>query len=192
MSVGSGNGLSPIRRQAITWTKAVPVHWRIYAALGGDELMKCPSYEMLILLWWEIRMHIRCHQCFLCILVSVAIDFIYDVGPLSKRIFFNIYPCWGTSQISKQYNNLNYHSFGSNASWCLRVRCLIGCLNKCCRLGFKIYFCCSSLGPKKTRAVRMSQSWSNSYIQCDAFITWSILQNSHIIHPYMYQKTRPS
>ena len=113
-------------------------------------------------------------------------------GTNFKKDFFNIYPCWGTSQISKQYNNLNYHSFGSNASWCLRVRCLIGCLNKCCRLGFKIYFWCSSLGPKKTRAVRMSQSWSNSYIQCDAFITWSILQNSHNIHAYMYQKTRPS
>ena len=27
-------------RQAITWTNAGPVHWRIYAALGGDELMK--------------------------------------------------------------------------------------------------------------------------------------------------------
>ena len=25
-------------RQAITWTKADPVQWRIYAALGGDEL----------------------------------------------------------------------------------------------------------------------------------------------------------
>ena len=25
-----GNGLSPVRRQAITWTDADPVHWRIY------------------------------------------------------------------------------------------------------------------------------------------------------------------
>ena len=24
--------------KAITWTNADPVHWRIYAALGGDEL----------------------------------------------------------------------------------------------------------------------------------------------------------
>ena len=26
-------------RQAITWTNDDPVQWRIYAALGGDELM---------------------------------------------------------------------------------------------------------------------------------------------------------
>ena len=25
-------------RQAITWTNADPVYWRIYAALGGDDL----------------------------------------------------------------------------------------------------------------------------------------------------------
>ena len=30
--------MSPVRRQAITWINADPVHWRIYAALGGDEL----------------------------------------------------------------------------------------------------------------------------------------------------------
>ena len=28
----------PNRRQAIIWTNADPVHWRIYAALGRDEL----------------------------------------------------------------------------------------------------------------------------------------------------------
>ena len=26
------------RRQAIIWTKAHPIHWHIYVALGGDEL----------------------------------------------------------------------------------------------------------------------------------------------------------
>ena len=33
-------------RQAITWTNAEPVHRRIYAALGGDELtvFLLPSY----------------------------------------------------------------------------------------------------------------------------------------------------
>ena len=30
------------RRQAITWTHDGPVHWRIYAALGGDELIVKP------------------------------------------------------------------------------------------------------------------------------------------------------
>ena len=38
--IGSDNGLAPIRRQVIIWTNVDPVHWRIYAALGGDELIK--------------------------------------------------------------------------------------------------------------------------------------------------------
>ena len=28
-------------RQAIIWTNADPIHWHIYAALGGDELIAC-------------------------------------------------------------------------------------------------------------------------------------------------------
>ena len=39
VSIGSDNGLAPSRRQAIIWTNVDPVHWRIYAALGGDELI---------------------------------------------------------------------------------------------------------------------------------------------------------
>ena len=35
LKLGSGNGLAPNRRQAIIWTTADPVHWCIYAALGG-------------------------------------------------------------------------------------------------------------------------------------------------------------
>ena len=30
--------LASNRRQAIIWTNANPIYWRIYAALGGDEL----------------------------------------------------------------------------------------------------------------------------------------------------------
>ena len=37
-SIGSGNGLMPNGRQAITWTYADPVHCCVYAALGVDEL----------------------------------------------------------------------------------------------------------------------------------------------------------
>ena len=37
-SIASDNGLTPIRRQAIIWTNADPALWRMYAALGGDEL----------------------------------------------------------------------------------------------------------------------------------------------------------
>ena len=37
-STGSDNGLVPNRRQAVIWTNADLIRWRIYAALGGDEL----------------------------------------------------------------------------------------------------------------------------------------------------------
>ena len=37
-STGSDNGLVPNRRQAIFWTNADLIHWRIYAALGGGYL----------------------------------------------------------------------------------------------------------------------------------------------------------
>ena len=37
-SIGLDNGLAPNRRQAVIWTNADPIHWRIYLALGGEEL----------------------------------------------------------------------------------------------------------------------------------------------------------
>ena len=36
--MGLDNGLAPNRRQVIIWTNVHPIHWCIYAALGGDEL----------------------------------------------------------------------------------------------------------------------------------------------------------
>ena len=45
----SGNGLAPNRRQAITCTNADPVHWSIYAALGGDKL----TLVLLQALYWQ-------------------------------------------------------------------------------------------------------------------------------------------
>ena len=38
LCIGLDNGSAPNRRQAIIWTKADPIYWRIYAALRGDEL----------------------------------------------------------------------------------------------------------------------------------------------------------
>ena len=37
--IGCDNGLAPNRWQAIIWTNTVPIHWRIYAALGRGEFM---------------------------------------------------------------------------------------------------------------------------------------------------------
>ena len=53
---GSGNGLAPNRRQAITWTNDDPVQWRIYAALEGDGLT-----------WYKLKgamKHIKHHKIF--------------------------------------------------------------------------------------------------------------------------------
>ena len=36
-SIGLDNALAPNRRQAIIWTNADPINWRIYAVLWGDE-----------------------------------------------------------------------------------------------------------------------------------------------------------
>ena len=46
--IGLYNGLSPNRRQAIIWTNANPIHWRIYAALTGDELTACCSKVLIL------------------------------------------------------------------------------------------------------------------------------------------------
>ena len=43
-SISPGNGLAPHMRQGISWTNADPVHWRIYVALGGDELVREVGY----------------------------------------------------------------------------------------------------------------------------------------------------
>ena len=48
--MGLDNGLAPYRRQAIIWTNADPIHWRIYAPLGGDELTgKLYNYQINIM-----------------------------------------------------------------------------------------------------------------------------------------------
>ena len=37
-SIGFGNGLALNRWQAVIWNNGDPIHWHIFAALGGDEL----------------------------------------------------------------------------------------------------------------------------------------------------------
>ena len=45
--IGSDNGLAPSRRQTIIWTNADPVHRRIFAALGRDELTVNESWPIV-------------------------------------------------------------------------------------------------------------------------------------------------
>ena len=46
------------RRQAIIWTNADSIHWRIYAALGEDELTKFPESIMHYILYFVTLKHI--------------------------------------------------------------------------------------------------------------------------------------
>ena len=66
--IGSGNGVMLNRRQTITWSNTTPVHWCIYSAPGGDELLKYCMWKMaayvsfyfhLISVWYPL---LRTHQ----------------------------------------------------------------------------------------------------------------------------------
>ena len=48
-SIGLDNGFAPNRRQAIIWTNADPINWRIYATLGGDELTQYERQHFLFI-----------------------------------------------------------------------------------------------------------------------------------------------
>ena len=52
------------RRQAIIWTNADPINWRMYVALGGDELM-CWRYQSLVLRHWCGDLIKVCNVCVL-------------------------------------------------------------------------------------------------------------------------------
>ena len=47
-SIGLGNSLALNRCQAIIWINADPIHRRIYAALGGDELRHLHLYTEIL------------------------------------------------------------------------------------------------------------------------------------------------
>ena len=55
--VGLDEGLAPNRRQGIIWTNSDPIHWRICATLGGEELNPYPLHiwEIKIMLFWNGR-----------------------------------------------------------------------------------------------------------------------------------------
>ena len=40
-SIGLDNGLAPKRRQAIIWTKAGAIYWRVYVVQGEDSYATC-------------------------------------------------------------------------------------------------------------------------------------------------------
>ena len=71
--IGSDNGLAPSMWQAIIWTNADPVHRRIYAALGGDELTAMESI-LHYYGWFKCNMDVHIMSC---LLISSYMDLIH-------------------------------------------------------------------------------------------------------------------
>ena len=71
--------IKPNRRQAITWTNADPIHWRIYEALGGDELNGLREFVLSIyhnsswLLCWQCYDRMMSWQCHAMGLLSASL-----------------------------------------------------------------------------------------------------------------------
>ena len=62
-SNGLDNGLVSIRRQAIIWNNADPIHWRIYGQkayelvnLRGPHKISCP-YIIRYVVYWLVKIH---------------------------------------------------------------------------------------------------------------------------------------
>ena len=53
------NSLGPNRREAIIWTNTDPIHWRIYAALGGGELILFLGYRHQYLFHCDFHYEIK-------------------------------------------------------------------------------------------------------------------------------------
>ena len=100
-SIGSGNGLVPNRRQAITWINANRFHWRIYAALGGYEF-KNPKLHS--------RQRSSCWFCLVLILIAsmyfhnhkyLSVNYIY-INYIHRRITTNVWCEQNTDNDSAQ------------------------------------------------------------------------------------------
>ena len=50
--------MAPNRRQASIWTNADPIHWRIYAAVGGDEFQLRAVMVTLDISWSPIGLQL--------------------------------------------------------------------------------------------------------------------------------------
>ena len=81
VSIGADNGLAPIRRQVITWTNDDPVHWRIYASLGVNELNGSSTEN--ITLRNGLVFIIQNNLCFTLVLLSQGLQ--------DLKNFFKIY-----------------------------------------------------------------------------------------------------
>ena len=121
-SIGSGNGMAPNRRQAMTWTNTDTVSRCIYVALGEDELTEiaketgwnCVNYIMAILSIRHIPVHTLVGSDPICVALLHRTSYTfhgrtmllhgyrdeyickqnYGYFPVGKSITTRIYVCW--------------------------------------------------------------------------------------------------
>ena len=61
-TIGSDNGLTPTRWEAIIWTKGGQIYWRIYTLLGLNELKTLPYWStFLARVWFDVMLLIKPH-----------------------------------------------------------------------------------------------------------------------------------
>ena len=99
----SGNGLATKGWQATTWTNADLVPWRIYVALGGDELSA--NHGLLLKLmkatthsWNHLLIFMQCNdqiKDWSCAVDIIHYNFGTDVHTLNIT-FIRCLPHWGT------------------------------------------------------------------------------------------------
>ena len=113
-------GLAPNRRQTITWINADPVHWRIYAALGGDELnhrLHCSNQtrnhsfvvlpsDIFTCMYTSMYKYVRTYATYLCIKWYRITFHIYFIYLISLVMIERIYTL---SYYHHQIGSMNYH-----------------------------------------------------------------------------------
>ena len=61
-SVGLDDDFVPNGWQVIIWNNADPIHWHIYASLGGDELRAGPSIQAILECISEVRVNLPIYR----------------------------------------------------------------------------------------------------------------------------------
>ena len=69
--IGLDNGLARNNWQAIIWTNADPIHWRIYAALGGDELTCWLQKKVAITTKSECQLFFSKYNFIMCPIIDI-------------------------------------------------------------------------------------------------------------------------
>ena len=123
--IGSGNGLALTRRQAIILTNANPVHRRIYATLGGDELIPWLMMPRLLAspghqhtyYWMCVRKSLCCPRQWVS--AASALSAISGSRKYSRRKYIQSSASLTRSNIVRYYIN-NYRNWGR-----ISIRCWI-------------------------------------------------------------------